>query len=153
MSFLKTKVWPVVAGFVVASIATMIFEYINSFFFPLPKDLDWNDAEAVRAITASLPWTAYILVLLGWIVGSFKGGWVAAWLSGESKFRVSLALAILLTLAGIWNVMMLGHDIIFTVIGLPLLFGGTYRGYRAAVAKRPRMFFRGRGNGVAAPML
>ncbi len=74
MNFLKLKVWPVVAGFVVASIVMMAFEFTNSLFFPLPSDLDWMDTAAVQALTASLPWTAYILVLLGWIAGSFAGG-------------------------------------------------------------------------------
>ncbi|MFZ2555315.1 MAG: hypothetical protein WAZ27_02525 [Minisyncoccia bacterium] len=142
MSFLTTKVWPVVAGFLVASIVMMIFEYINSFLFPIPKDLDWKDPEAVRALTASLPWPAYILVLLGWSFGSFKGGWVTAWLSGERTFRLSLVLALILTLAGVWNVMLIGHDIVFTLLGLPALFFGTYLGYRAALAKWPNIFFR-----------
>lgn len=142
MAILKTFVWPVVAGFVVASIVMMIFEYANSFLFPIPADLDWNDSEAVRRLTESLPWTAYILVLLGWAFGSFKGGWVTAWLSGEEKFRTSFALAIILTLAGVLNVMMIGHDVIFTAVGLPLLFGATYLGYHAAAAKWPGMFFR-----------
>jgi hypothetical protein len=145
MSFLKTKLWPVVAGFVVASIVMMIFEFINSFIFPIPADLDWKDPEAVRALTESLPWTAYILVLLGWAFGAYKGGWVAAWLSGETKFRTSLALAVVLVIAGILNVMMIGHDIVFTVLGLSALFIGTYVGFRAVQAKWPSFMFRSRG--------
>jgi len=130
MSFLKTKLWPVVAGFLVASIVMMVFEYINSFLFPLPKDLDWMDPEAVRAVTASLPWTAYILVLLGWIAGSFKGGCVTAYLAGETKYRLTFVLGIILTLAGIWNVMLLGHDIVFDIIALPMFIIFTYLGHR-----------------------
>ncbi len=142
MPFFLSKGLPVIAGFIVASVVMMIFEYINSFIFPIPADLDWKDPEAVRALTESLPWTAYILVLLGWAFGSYKGGWVTTRLSGEKKFRTSLALAIILVLAGVWNVMLIGHDIVFTVIGLPLLFLGTYLGYRHAAAKWPSFFFR-----------
>ena len=32
-NFLKLKVWPVIAGFIVATIVMMICEYINSFIF------------------------------------------------------------------------------------------------------------------------
>ncbi len=130
MNFLKLKVWPVVAGFVVASIVMMAFEFTNSFFFPLPSDLDWTDTAAVQALTASLPWTAYIMVLLGWIAGSFAGGWVATRLSGDTQYRTALALGIILTLAGIANNMMIGHATLFNIIALPQFIIFTYLGHR-----------------------
>jgi O-antigen/teichoic acid export membrane protein len=142
MSFLKTKLWPVVAGFVVASIVMMIFEFINSFIFPIPADLDWKDPEAVRALTESLPWTAYILVLLGWAFGAYKGGWVTAYLSGEKKFHASLALAIILVLSGVLNVIMIGHDLVFAILGLSVLALGTYLGFWAVQKKWPPFMFR-----------
>ncbi len=130
MDFLKLKVWPVFAGFVVASIAMMIFEFANSYLYPLPSDLDWMDTAAVQAFTAALPWTAYILVLLGWMAGSFAGGWIATRLSGDRQYRKALALGVILTLAGIWNVMLIGHSLLFTVISLPQFLIFTYLGHR-----------------------
>ncbi len=128
MSFLKTKVWPVVAGFVVASIVMMIFEYINSFFFPLPKDLDWKDTAAVKAVTASLPWTAYILVFVGWAFGAFEAGCMTAWAAGEKQFVPTTILAVLLVIAGIFDMMMLGFPPVFTVLGLCILAISPYLG-------------------------
>lgn len=142
MKFFTKRLWPVLAGFITASIVMMIFEYANSLIYPLPTDLDWMDPVAVRAFTESLPWTAYILVLLGWAFGSYKGGWVTAYLAGETKFRASLVLAVLLVAAGIYNVMLIGHDIVFTLLGLPALFIGTYVGFRAVQAKWPPFIFR-----------
>jgi hypothetical protein len=130
MFFLKTKLWPVVAGFVVASIVMMVFEYTNSFFFPLPQDLNWSDADAVHTFTTSLPWNAYVLVLLGWIVGSFCGGYVTTYLSGESRYSLSFSLGILLTIAGIANVMMIGHPRIFTILSIPQFLIFTHLGHR-----------------------
>ena len=130
MTFLKLKVWPVIAGFIVASIVMMAFEYTNSFFFPLPENLDWADPEAVRALTASLPWTAYILVLFGWMAGSFAGGFGTSYLSGETQYRVTLALGILLTLAGIWNVILIGHLMLFNIIAVPQFLIFTYLGHK-----------------------
>lgn len=128
MNFLKLKVWPVIAGFIAASVVMMVFEYTNSFLYPLPQDLDWTNAEAVQALTASLPWTAYILVLLGWMAGSFAGGYVATHLSEERQYRVTLALGILLTLAGIWNVILIGHSTLFNILALPQFLIFTYVG-------------------------
>ncbi|MEN9413105.1 MAG: hypothetical protein RLZZ342_192 [Candidatus Parcubacteria bacterium] len=131
MTILKQWVWPVVAGFVVASAVMMAFELTNSFFYPLPADLDWYDTAAVQALTKSLPWTAFILVILGWAVGSFCGGYITSRLAGETRFRVTAVLAILLVLAGIANVLMLGHPMVFTIIGLAVLAVFPYLGYLA----------------------
>ena len=65
MGILKQWVWPVVTGFIVASVIMLVFEWINHFIFPKPAGLDVTDATAEQAFTASLPWTAYILVFLG----------------------------------------------------------------------------------------
>src|SRR3954471_3348140 len=84
---LKDWVGPIVAGFIVASIIMVIFEWINHYIFPLSADLNQTDTAAVQAFTASLPWTAYILVFLGWAVGAFEGGCTTAWLAGEKPAR------------------------------------------------------------------
>ncbi len=129
-AFLRYKLWPVIAGLITASVVMLACEYINSFFFSLPADLDWNDPAAVQAFTQSLPWTAYILVLIGYVLGSFKGGCVTTYLARENTYRMSLALGILLTLGGILNVLMIGHPAVFTVLSLPTFLIFTYLGHR-----------------------
>ena len=118
----------------------LVFEWINHFIFPIPKVLDSNEPINVQAFTASLPWTAYILVFLGWAVGAFEGGCTAAWLSqdsnesgtdasrprgvvraGERQFRVTTVLAILLVVAGVADMAMLGFPPTFTALGLLIL--------------------------------
>jgi hypothetical protein len=131
MSFLKLQMWPVIAGFIVASLLMMLLEFINSFFFPLPKDLNWSDAAAVRAVTRALPWSAYILVFLGWAIGAFEGGCTTAWLAGEKEFRLTAVLTVLLVLAGIADMAMLGFPLGFTTIGLLILAVCPYLGFTA----------------------
>ena len=141
MNILKRWVWPILAGFVVASIIMLIFEWINHFIFPKPAGLDLYDTAAVQAFTASLPWKAYILVFLGWAVGSFEGGCTTAWLAGEKparpdghsggQFRVTAVLAVLLVLGGIADMMMLGFPIVPTALGILILAVFPYLGYTA----------------------
>lgn len=128
--FLKTKVWPVVAGLLSAFIIMMIFEYINSFIFPLPKDLDIYDTGAVHAFTASLPWTVYILVFFGWVLGAFKAGCVTTYLAKEQTYHLSFVVGIILTILGIANNIMIGHDVFFNIIGLPMFIVFTYLGHK-----------------------
>ncbi len=121
MNILKRYVWPVVAGFIVASIIMVIFEWINHYIFPLPASLNQSDTAAVQAFTMSLPWTAYILVFLGWAFGAFEGGCTAAWLAGENQFRATLVLAVLLVLAGIADMAILGFPLVAMALGLIIL--------------------------------
>lgn len=129
-SFLTTKAWPVVAGLLTAFIIMMVFEYVNSLFFPLPEGLNIYDPSAVQAFTDSLPWTVYILVLLGWMLGAFKAGCVTIYLAHESTYRLSFIVGIILTILGGINNMLIGHDIVFNIIGLPMFVIFTYLGHK-----------------------
>ena len=128
MNVLKHWVWPVVAGFIVASIIMLLFEWINHFIFPKPAGLDVYDTATVQAFTASLPWAAYILVFLGWAAGAFEGGCTAAWLAGEKQSRVTTILAVLLVLGGTADMAMLGFPPALTALGLLILAVFPYLG-------------------------
>lgn len=130
MNFLFKKAWPVIAGLLVSFVVMTLFEFGNSFIYPLPPDLDMTDGNAVRAFTASLPWTAYLLVLLGWMVGAFAAGYITTWLSKESAYRLSLTVGITLVVLGAINNFLLGHDLVFSIIGLPMFILFTYLGHR-----------------------
>ena len=131
MNILKHWIWPIVGGFIVASIIMLIFEWINHFIFPLPAGLDQKDTAAVQAFTASLPWTAYILVFLGWAVGAFEGGCTTAWLAGETRFRVTAVLAVLLVLGGLADMAALGFPPVAMALGLLILAVAPYGGFTA----------------------
>lgn len=125
-----------VAGLLGAFAVMMAFEYTNSFFYPLPEGLDVTHTAALQAFTATLPWTAYILVFLGWIIGSFVGGALTTYLSKETTYSLSLTVGVVLTLLGIINNITIGHDLFFTIIGIPMFIVFTYVGH--LLAKRNR---------------
>ncbi|MBK8727038.1 MAG: hypothetical protein IPL96_13610 [Holophagaceae bacterium] len=61
----------VLLGFIVASIVMMIVEAINGrFLHPRPGEGRGGaqDREAIRALLASAPVTAFIVVIMGWIL-------------------------------------------------------------------------------------
>lgn len=137
-NFIKRKLWPVLAGLLTAFIVMMIFEYVNSLIFPLPEELDFNDTAALQAFTATLPWTAYILVLLGWIIGAFKAGVVTTFFSREQKYKFSFVVGVILTFLGIINNLVIGHDMVFNMIALPVFILFTYLGHKALKRLRGR---------------
>jgi hypothetical protein len=125
----KERVWPVTAGLFSAFLIMMLFEYVNSHFYPLPVDLDWRDSNAVALFTDSLPWTAYILVISGWITGSYAAGYITTRLARERAYILTLITGGILTFMGLLNNMMLAHSIAFNVVTLPLFGACTYFGY------------------------
>lgn len=129
-NFLRVKAWPVIAGLLTAFIIMTAFEFANSYFYPLPSGLDLKDTEAIKAFTASLPWTAYILVLVGWMLGAFKAGCVTTYLSKEDRYRLSFLVGIILTILGIINNITIGHDMFFNIVGLPMFIIFTFFGHK-----------------------
>lgn len=132
---MKLTIWPIIAGLLTAFVVMMVFEFVNSFFFPLPEGMALTD---VKSFTETLPWTAYILVLGGWIVGSFLAGYITTRLSRGRSYHLVLSVGIVLTLLGVINNMMIGHDMVFNVLGLPMFIIFTHLGYRYWLLKNQR---------------
>lgn len=123
----------VVAGFVAASVVMMIVEFVNGHV--LYPDLGraaarHADREELRALLAAAPVGAFLVVLAGWILGGFVGGFVAARLAGQSPSGHALALGVLLTLAGVANNLMIPPPVWFWIVGLVVLVPATCAGAR-----------------------
>lgn len=123
----------VILGFLVASAVMMTVEAINGrFLHPgLAKAAEGlKDREAIRALLATAPVTAFIVVIIGWILGSFTGGWVAARVAGGAAIGHGLVVGVLLTLAGIANNLMIPPPLWFWVVSMLVLLPSAYLGAR-----------------------
>ena len=130
----------VIAGFVVASAVMMLIESINgSVLYPeLGKSAQgMTDREAIRALLATAPVGAFLVVLFGWVLGSLVGGFIAGWIVWSSPSAHALVLGGLLTLAGIANNLMLPPPVWFWIASLLLLLPAAYAGGRLAPRKNP----------------
>ena len=130
------NVGAVVAGFVSASALMMAVEFTNGrVFYPdLAKSAEGvTDPEVMRAIFASAPVGALLVVLGGWLLGGLAGGWVSGRIAGA--MRAPIVLALLLTLAGIANNLMLPPPLWFWVVGMAVLGPSTIVGGRVGAAR------------------
>jgi hypothetical protein len=131
----------VIAGFVAASVIMMIVETANGkLLYPeLGKEAKgvW-DREEIKAIMASAPVGALAVVLIGWIVGSVAGGYLATLITGKPPYGHALVLGVLLTLAGVANNLMLPPPFWFWIatfaVFLPATFVGAWLVPRRAPA-------------------
>ena len=125
----------VVAGFIAASIVMLIVESINGrILYPdMGKAAEGlTDRDAIRAVMASAPVGALLVVIAGWILGGVAGGWVIARLATRATARHGLVLGALLTLAGIANNLMIPPPLWFGIASLVVLMPATYAGARLA---------------------
>ena len=109
----------ILAGLVVAWLAMTICEFASLFLHRPPVGLDLRDPQALAAHIAAAPLSAMLVVVVGWALAAFAGGWVAARIA---RHRRAAALVIgLLVLAGvIANIAMIPHPLWMTVAGLAL---------------------------------
>ena len=125
----------VVAGFIAASIVMLIVESINGrILYPdMGKAAEGlTDRDAIRAVMASAPVGALLVVIAGWILGGVAGGWVIARLATQATAGHGLVLGALLTLAGIANNLMIPPPLWFWIASLVVLMPATYAGARLA---------------------
>lgn len=109
----------VLLGFIVASLVMMVVESINGrVLFPdIGKAaMGLRDREAIRALVASAPKAMLLVVIFGWALGSFTGGWVAGRVAGSAPVRAGLILGVLLTCAGIANNVMIPPPLWFRLL-------------------------------------
>jgi hypothetical protein len=121
----------VIAGFILASIIMTIVESINGrVLYPgLAKAAEGvTDREVIRTIFASAPIGSLLVVIFGWGLGGFIGGWVTTRIAGRSIKVPGYVLCALLTAAGIANNMMLPPPLWFWVASLVVVAGATVAG-------------------------
>ena len=139
MSKVLRSIGAVIAGFVAASVVMILIESINGHvLYPeLGKAAaGLTDKEAIRALMASAPAGAFLVVLFGWALGSLVGGFVAGWIGSSAPVRHALILGGLLTLAGVANNLALPPPMWFWVAGLVVMLPASYAGGRLAPGKR-----------------
>jgi hypothetical protein len=130
----------VIAGFVAASVVMMIVETANGrFFYPeLGKRAEGlTDRQEIKAIMASAPVGALVVVLIGWALGSVAGGYVATLISRKSPGAQALVLGALLTLAGVANNLMLPPPFWFWIATFAVFLPATYFGARLVPRPAP----------------
>jgi hypothetical protein len=98
----------------VAITVALIFgiELLNERLFHFMQDVDTSNTDALRAAVANLPLRAFLLLLVGYFIGTFCGAWVAARLTPGRLLANTWPMA---------HAMSVG--LVVLIAGLPTLFG------------------------------
>ena len=129
------KILAVVVAFIVATAIMMIAEMINSTVIMPPSDAVMKDPAALREFMANGPVKAYVVVLIGYLLASFAGGFIATKMSRRESPGITLPVIIgsLLTLGMVANIFMLpGQPVWFIAAAFVIFIPISLLGHRFA---------------------
>lgn len=128
---MKRNIISVVVGLVSAIVVFVIAETINSSLHPAPQTLDYNDSIAVKAFYDNQPLSLWLLVLVGWIIGSVLCGFLIKLISKKENPQLPIIAGSILTLSAIANFFSLPHPTWFIIVGLIIFIPSTLLGYKS----------------------
>ncbi len=93
----------VLAGMIAAQLVIFGIEALSILLYPLPKGLDMYNEASLNEYINKLPTEAFVIVLLGYALGSFTGGVVSTLVSGRDYYIPPIVVGAILTSAGFSN--------------------------------------------------
>ncbi|MBC7901124.1 MAG: hypothetical protein H7070_13855 [Saprospiraceae bacterium] len=129
------KILAVIAGIITAVVLFMVSQAVGGAIYgspQMPEGGGMPDPAVMAAYIANLPVGAFVVLALGYIIGSFAGGFVARKISQSDSLVVPVVIGAVLTLFWILNITMVTHPILMTVIGFFCYIPFTILGHRAA---------------------
>ena len=129
------KILAVVVAMIVAIAIMMVVEMANSMVIMPPSDDVMKDAAKLREFMANGPVKAYVIVLIGYVLASFAGGFIVTKMSRRESPGLTLPIivGVLLELGMLANILMLpGQPIWFVVAGFLTFIPLSLLGHRFA---------------------
>lgn len=130
------KILAVVVALIAALAIMMVIQMLNSILVQPPSADVMGDPAKLKEFMAGLPSTAYLVVLISYVLASFAGGFIVTKMSRQVSSGPTLAIIIgaMLTIGGILNffVMLPGQPMWFIAASLISYIPIALLGYRLA---------------------
>ncbi|MBC7776584.1 MAG: hypothetical protein H7246_14210 [Phycisphaerae bacterium] len=125
----------VMAGILAGGLVIMLVEMLSS--QTPPAGMNINDPAKMSEWIATLPMSAFAILLLAYFLGSAVGGWVANRVAAPTHYRPALIVGFGLFIAGVMNLIAIPHPVWFAVTSSLIYFVGAWVGGRAV--SRPKI--------------
>jgi len=111
------KILAIIVG-VLAGIAVItLVQQVSTMMHPMPEGVTMDDMEAFKAWVSNLPTSAYLMVILSYILGSLIGGFVAT-LIARFKFWPALVVGGILMVMGILNAVAIPQPLWVSIVSV-----------------------------------
>ena len=108
------KILSVIAGIIAGTIVIYLVEIVSLKVYPPPAGVDvMKDKQALIEYIRSAPLSAMLIVLLGYVLGSFVAGWLSARIS--ASIRQPLICGVVLMAFGIMNLVDIPQPLWFSI--------------------------------------
>ena len=107
-----------VAGVIVAGGLVWIIEMIGHSVYPVPPDVDFSDAEALRSYIAGLPLGAFAFVGGGWFLGTLAGTMAACRIGTAKPLTFAMVVGGLMLAGTAFNLAVIPHPVWFAITGV-----------------------------------
>jgi MFS family permease len=99
------KILAVIVAMIVAFAVITIVQMLNTLMVPPPSSDVMSDPAKMREFMASMPASAYAMVLIGYVLGAFAGGFIVTKMGRQVSTGVTLAIVVgvLLMVGGVLN--------------------------------------------------
>lgn len=111
-----------IAGVACAALIMLGVESIGHAIYPVPPGFNADDPAQVRAYVQSLPSVALLFPLLGWLVATLFGGWLAAVIARRHQRLFAGIVGVVALLGAAANFAMIPHPawvMVAAAIGIP----------------------------------
>jgi hypothetical protein len=129
------RVGAVIAGMIIAFLLVAGAEGIAHMIYPPPPGMNNQNMNQVKAYIATLPLSAMLVVLTGWLIATFVATWLAARIAGTPV--PGYIVGALLLCAGIANAFLIPQPVWFSIASIVIYIGATWVGARAGA--RPQV--------------
>jgi hypothetical protein len=96
------------AGIVTGVIVISAVESVANSMYPLPAGVDSNNLEALRAAIVTMPNGAFLMIMLGHMLGALSAG-IVSMLIAKDTFRPTLVCGGMFLVFGLINLVVLPH--------------------------------------------
>ncbi|HEV7429194.1 MAG TPA: hypothetical protein VGQ46_22800 [Thermoanaerobaculia bacterium] len=128
------RVRAVIAGMLAAFALVASAEAIAHNIYPPPPGMNNQNMTQVKAYIATLPLSAMLVVLIGWLIATFVATWLAARIAGTPI--PAYIVGALLLCARIANAFMIPQPVWFSIASFVIYIGATWIGAKAGAPMR-----------------
>ncbi len=125
----------VVAGWIAAWILFTGIQLINYMIVPKPEGFDWADPGSIKQMIDTMPFYAWVILILGYVIGSFAAGFVIGKIAESKTMILPVIAALLFMLGWLGNIMTVPHPIWVVILVFLVYIPSTLAGHRLAVGK------------------
>ena len=136
------KVLGALAGIATAVLTVMLMEWLGHSVYPPPDGIDLSNTEALTTYVAAAPLGALLFVLVGYLIATFDGTFIACLIGRAPQYIYALLIAVLMLASTASNLIMIPHPTWFSISAVVGIIASAWLAKKVAaitIAKVPSL--------------